>query len=428
MLRKLAPFIILITLLTNRTFMLPATADTPSDKQVSDAAAWYKANGKRNLDGIADPRLADLLKDVSLPEMTVPQLRQFKQAGILAQLDETGRSAIRAHLSQLSRLSDATGAEAAVLQLEVTPNVARGMATQQVEEIRHQAAEVLRSAILHPGLPELLSQHRGFEVYLHVYFKRYELASDLTCLRILAGLVDKFDGAGTIRPLLVYQEVACDAQSPLDSTEKAHITTCTKHNLDVALADPSLAANERNYLARQKDQLNGAAASGKLIGYPAPHIDLLWITGPAASNARDFSAFKGKVVVIDYWATWCVPCIGGFPRMRQLQEKYKNDPIVFLGITSLQGRMSFPYAKNGEPKPVGKLTEAQELELLPQWAQGMDMTWTVACTRQDCFNPDFGIRSIPHVAILDANGIVRYNGLSIGDRTLETKIEELIRK
>ncbi len=195
----------------------------------------------------------------------------------------------------------------------------------------------------------------------------------------------------------------------------------------MALEDQSLAANERKYLAHQKDQLNGAAALGKLIGYPAPHIDFLWITGPAAApNVVDFSAFKGKVVVMDYWATWCVPCIGGFPRMRQLQERYKNERVVFLGITSLQGRMSFPYAKH--LKAVGNLSEARELELLPQWAQGMDMTWTLACTRQDCFNPDFGIRSIPHVAILDAAGIVRYNDLSIEDRSLEEKIEALMRR
>ena len=40
-----------------------------------------------------------------------------------------------------------------------------------------------------------------------------------------------------------------------------------------------------------------------------------------------------------------------------------------------------------------------------------DMTWTVAFTEQDTFNPDFGVRGIPHVAIIDPEGTVRYNGL-----------------
>ncbi len=424
-LRRIAlPAVILLTSLS-----CIAYSDVPTDKQIADAAAYYKANGKRNLDGIPDPRLIEVLKDISLGEMTIPQLRQFKAAGILAQLDGIQCEGILIHLSELAKGRDAMAAEAAVLTIEVAPRIQRNMSADLQAAVRRKRTEVVRQAINHPGLPELLNQKRGFEVFLHTYFQREELGKDLSILATLAKQVEKFDGAGNVRSLLVYYEVACEPNSPLTIAEKNRIAACTKRNLETALKDQTLPARERDYLNRQMDQILGAAANGKLINHLAPHIDFLWAAGPAGGEAvKDFSAFNGKVVVIDYWATWCVPCIHGFPRMRELQAKYKDANIVFLGITSPQGRMTFPYAKGGEPKPVRDISVSQEIELLKGWTKAMEMTWTVACSKQDCFNPDFGVRGIPHMAIIDAKGIVRYNSLEIEDPTLETKIQALLKE
>lgn len=51
-----------------------------------------------------------------------------------------------------------------------------------------------------------------------------------------------------------------------------------------------------------------------------------------ADSAFDLTDFRGKVVVLDFWASWCVPCRRSFPWMNSMQEKYGRDGLVFVGV------------------------------------------------------------------------------------------------
>lgn len=51
-----------------------------------------------------------------------------------------------------------------------------------------------------------------------------------------------------------------------------------------------------------------------------------------AAPAVDLAAFKGKVVVVDFWASWCVPCRRSFPWMNSMVEKYADDGLVIIGV------------------------------------------------------------------------------------------------
>jgi len=51
-----------------------------------------------------------------------------------------------------------------------------------------------------------------------------------------------------------------------------------------------------------------------------------------AATDFDLLEFRGKVVVLDFWASWCVPCRRSFPWMNSMQEKYADDGLVIIGV------------------------------------------------------------------------------------------------
>jgi len=53
----------------------------------------------------------------------------------------------------------------------------------------------------------------------------------------------------------------------------------------------------------------------------------------AENNAADFSDFKGKVVFVNNWASWCPPCIAEMPSIQELKNKLKGENIVFVMVS-----------------------------------------------------------------------------------------------
>ena len=88
-----------------------------------------------------------------------------------------------------------------------------------------------------------------------------------------------------------------------------------------AKLSPEQQAELQTQLARTVNRLN---LIGSTISIPAKAID---------GTPFDWAGLNGKVVVIDFWATWCRPCLAAIPRLEELQKKYSDQNVSFIGFS-----------------------------------------------------------------------------------------------
>ncbi|HEX8264485.1 MAG TPA: TIGR03435 family protein [Pyrinomonadaceae bacterium] len=69
------------------------------------------------------------------------------------------------------------------------------------------------------------------------------------------------------------------------------------------------------------------------IGAAAPNLNLSKVLQANKTAAVDLNGLKGNVVVLEFWATWCVPCIPAIKHFNELSEKFKDKPVRFIAVS-----------------------------------------------------------------------------------------------
>ena len=145
---------------------------------------------------------------------------------------------------------------------------------------------------------------------------------------------------------------------------------------------------------------------------------LRYISNPDLARARMAPAFavetldgqhiamddlQGKVVLLDFWATWCGPCREALPHLRDIAKKFQGQPLVVLSVSldSDEEKWKKFIAENGMT-----------------WLQYRDGGFTAPISKL------FSVTAIPHTFTIDAEGVLQDE--HIGDANIEGKLKKLL--
>jgi thiol-disulfide isomerase/thioredoxin len=159
-------------------------------------------------------------------------------------------------------------------------------------------------------------------------------------------------------------------------------------------------ARVKQYEAKYKNY-NGE----NLIKEKAPEFELLDANG----NTVSMKDFKDKIMVIDFWATWCMPCKAALPGMQMLVDKYKNDPDV---------KFLFIHTREITGESFGKVRD-QSLAYFKahDFTLPLYVDLKTKDTKENKVAERFKVSGIPHKMVIDRNGFIRYSGIGFAGST-----------
>jgi peroxiredoxin len=185
----------------------------------------------------------------------------------------------------------------------------------------------------------------------------------------------------------------------VDQVRKGYATLNPGKDVDAYIAEL-----QKNFIDKIKMQV-----SKLMINEVAPDFYVTDVNGKKVSLAD----FKGKTIVLDFWATWCGPCVASFPAMQMAVNRYASDPNVkFLFIHT--------WEKVADP-----LTDAKNFLSKRDYKFDLYMDPISKATKRSPAAQAFKIDGIPAKFIIDGNGRIRFS-ISGFEGKDEVAVEEVV--
>ena len=182
--------------------------------------------------------------------------------------------------------------------------------------------------------------------------------------------------------------VGAIAGSLLVDRSSAPESTVVASGTDEARDVPSPSAEEQDdHPASTNPSPDGPVAvpTGINVGERAPGFTLKDLEGKSVS----LSDYRGKVVIIDFWASWCAPCRSSMPGLKELHKAYQDQGVVMIGVS----------LDRTEAAAANYLKDNGYDDVIGLW-ESVSASQTVAHL--------YGVSGIPHTLVLDRYGVIRF--------------------
>ena len=144
-------------------------------------------------------------------------------------------------------------------------------------------------------------------------------------------------------------------------------------------------------VADVKAGIERSARQAEELGKPFELTFTDAISGREISVQKDL---KGKVVVVDFWATWCPPCVRAVPGMKKLYAQYKDKGVEFIGVS-----LDLSEADGG-------------LAALKDFVSKNEIAWPQYHQGNGDLSSRWAVDAIPTLFVIDADGEARLDGCS----------------
>lgn len=144
---------------------------------------------------------------------------------------------------------------------------------------------------------------------------------------------------------------------------------------------------------------------------------------------KSLQELRGKVVLLDFWAVWCGPCIATFPHLREWHEKYSEKGFRIVGSTKFYN-WQWDEIAGKAVRSNSEVSPEDELAMLEKFRRSYDLPYGFVITDKEVnYGESFGVTGIPQAVLIDKSGriqMIRVGASEKNARALHDKIEELL--